>query len=83
MDDIVTRRYTRAFLETLSETEVRLSERALIRHINSLRSKSRDSFEFEIELCYVQDEINRRAIAAEISNRISGHGEISGAGAGV
>lgn len=74
MDDIVTRRYTRAFLETLSETEVRLSERALIRHINSLRSKSRDSFEFEIELCYVQDEINRRALAAEISGRNSGHG---------
>lgn len=60
MEDIVMRRYTRAFLETLSETEVRLSERALIRHINTMRSKSRPTHEFEVELCYVQDEINRR-----------------------
>jgi hypothetical protein len=73
MDDIVGRRYNRAFLETLSETEVRLSERALIRHINSLRSKSKDAYDFEVELCYVQDEINRRTAAAEIANRLAGN----------
>lgn len=70
MDDIIGRRYTRAFLETLPETEVRLSERALIRHINSLRSKSRDTYDFEVELCYVQDEINRRNTASEIASRL-------------
>ena len=60
MDDLIARRYTREFLETLSETEVSLSERALIRHINSLRSSGHASRDFEIELCYIQDEINRR-----------------------
>lgn len=68
MDDIVTRRYTREFLESLSETEVRLSERALIRHINSLRAKSRATRDFEVELCYVQDEINRRKVYTNSSN---------------
>jgi hypothetical protein len=80
MDDIVGRRYNRAFLETLSETEVRLSERALIRHINALRSKSKDTYEFEVELCYVQDEINRRGAATEIAGSISGNGGRTEAG---
>lgn len=60
MDDIITRRYTRQFLETLPETEVKLSERALTRYINSLRSNGASTYEFEVELCYVQDEIQRR-----------------------
>lgn len=60
MDDIVMRHYTRQLLETLSETEVKLTERALIRHINSLRSNSMPTYDFEVELCYVQDEIQRR-----------------------
>lgn len=62
MDDLIGRRYTREFLETLSETEVRLSERALIRHINALRSCGQPSYSHEIELCHVQDEINRRKV---------------------
>ena len=60
MEDLVSRVYTRELLETLSETEVQLSERALIRHISMLRSNSRPTRLFEVELCYVQDEIKRR-----------------------
>lgn len=60
MEDLVSRVYTRELLETLSDTEVQLSERALVRHISVLRSNSRRTRLFEVELCYVQDEINRR-----------------------
>jgi len=60
MDDILARQYTRQLLETLSETEVKLSERAMIRYINTLRSNSMPTYQFEVELCYIQDEINRR-----------------------
>lgn len=60
MDDILARQYTRQLLETLSETEVKLSERAMIRYINTLRSNSMQTYPFEVELCYIQDEIQRR-----------------------
>lgn len=60
MEDLVSRVYTRELLETLSDTEVQLSERALVRHISVLRSNSNRTRLFEVELCYVQDEINRR-----------------------
>lgn len=60
MDDILARQYTRQLLETLSETEVKLSERAMIRYINTLRSNGMPTYQFEVELCYIQDEINRR-----------------------
>jgi len=60
MDDILARQYTRQLLETLSETEVKLSERAMIRYINTLRSSGMQTYQFEVELCYIQDEINRR-----------------------
>lgn len=60
MDDILARQYTRQLLETLSETEVKLSERAMIRYINTLRSNSMQTHQFEVELCYIQDEIQRR-----------------------
>lgn len=60
MDDILARQYTRQLLETLSETEVKLSERAMIRYINTLRSNGMQTYQFEVELCYIQDEINRR-----------------------
>jgi len=64
MDDLVSRVYTRELLETLSDTEVQLSERALIRHISVLRSNSKRTRLFEVELCYVQDEISRRRASA-------------------
>ena len=64
MDDIISRRYTRELLESLSETEVQLTERAMVRHINALRSASKSTGDFEVELCYIQDEINRRAAMA-------------------
>ena len=60
MDDILARQYTRQLLETLSETEVKLSERAMTRYINTLRSNGAPTYQFEVELCYIQDEINRR-----------------------
>lgn len=60
MDDILARQYTRQLLETLSETEVKLSERAMTRYINTLRSNGMPTYQFEVELCYIQDEINRR-----------------------
>lgn len=60
MDDILARQYTRQLLETLSETEVKLSERAMIRYINTLRSNAMPTYQFEVELCYIQDEIQRR-----------------------
>ena len=66
MEDLVSRVYTRELLETLSETEVQLSERALIRHISMLRSSSRQTRMFEVELCYVQDEINRRRVSRAV-----------------
>jgi len=68
MEDLVSRVYNRELLETLSETEVQLSERALIRHIAMLRASSRRTRMFEIELCYVQDEINRRRVSRNIQS---------------
>jgi hypothetical protein len=56
--------YTRALLETFTEPALCQAEVALNKHINSLRSKSRKTYEFEVELCYVQDEMNRRAAMA-------------------
>lgn len=56
--------YTRALLENFTETDLRQAESALNKHINTLRAKSRKTFEFEVELCYVQDEMNRRASMA-------------------
>lgn len=56
--------YNRAFLENLPETDLRQAESALNKHINALRAKSRKTHEFEVELCYIQDEMNRRAAMA-------------------
>ena len=68
MDDILARQYTRQLLETLSETEVKLSERAMIRYINTLRSNSMQTYPFEVELCYIQDEIQRRRAYTKIED---------------
>lgn len=56
--------YTRSLLETMSESDLKQAEGAVNRHINALRSKNRKTHEYEIELCYIQDEMNRRAAAA-------------------
>lgn len=56
--------YTRSMLETMSESDLKQAESAVNRHINALRSKNRKTHEFEIELCYIQDEMNRRAAIA-------------------
>lgn len=53
--------YTRALLENFSEVDLRQAESALNKHINGLRAKNKRALDFEVELCYVQDEMNRRA----------------------
>ena len=58
--DVINQTYTRRFLETLSDQALRGAERAMCRHINALRSRSERTYTFEVELCYIQDEINRR-----------------------
>ena len=56
--------YTRSMLESLPENDLRQAESALNKHINALRSKSRKTYDLEVELCYIQDEMNRRAAMA-------------------
>lgn len=53
--------FTRVILENLPENELRQAESSLNKHINTLRAKSRKTHDFEVELCYIQDEMNRRA----------------------
>lgn len=53
--------FTRSLLESLSDHDLKSSERSLNKHINSLRSKNEKTHKYEVELCYVQDEISRRA----------------------
>lgn len=65
--DYVGTTFTREFLETLPETDLRQAESTLNKHINALRAKSRKTYEFEVELCYVQDELNRREAMAAAS----------------
>jgi hypothetical protein len=66
------RQYTRDTLQTLSENEVRQAEKDLKREISSVRSRNKNTYELEIELCYVQDEINRRdAVSAHMNYKDS------------
>lgn len=58
--NVLETRYTRALLEAMTDPELRQAERVLNRHIRQYRGKSRSTKEYEIELCYVQDEISRR-----------------------
>jgi hypothetical protein len=53
--------YTRTLLESLSDHDLKTSERSLNKHINSLRSKNEKTHKYEVELCYIQDEIARRS----------------------
>lgn len=62
--------FTRDLLVTLSESDVRQAEKDLKREISSQRSRNRETYNLEIELCYVQDEINRRdAVSAHMIHR--------------
>ena len=62
--------YTRDLLVNLSESEVRQAEKDIKKEISSQRSRSRETYDLEIELCYVQDEINRRdAVSAHMNYR--------------
>ena len=53
--------FTRDVLEGLSDHDLKASERTLNKQINSLRAKNEKTHKYEVELCYVQDEISRRA----------------------
>jgi hypothetical protein len=66
-ENILGTRYTRQLLEGLSDQELRATERILKDHIRVLRKTSNSSKDFEIELCYVQDEINRRKTQYQFS----------------
>lgn len=59
--DLINRKYTRELLVSLSDAELKASEKEMNKHINGLRSKNKSTHSFEIELCYIQDELNRRA----------------------
>jgi len=59
--DVISQVYTRRFLETLSDQALRGAEKTMNKHINALRSRSERTHSYEVELCYIQDEINRRA----------------------
>ena len=62
--------YTRDLLVNLSESEVRQAEKDIKKEISAQRSRSRETYDLEIELCYVQDEINRRdAVSAHMNYR--------------
>ena len=70
--DLVQRKYTREMLTALSDAELKASEKELVKHINGLRAKNKSTHSFEIELCYVQDEVNRRAaVSAHMSYKDS------------
>jgi hypothetical protein len=67
---VVRTQYTRDLLVNLSESEVRQAEKDIKKEISAQRSRNRDAYELEIELCYVQDEINRRdAVSAHMNYR--------------
>lgn len=64
--------YTRDILQTLSETDVRQAEKDLKREISAVRARNKNTYDLEIELCYVQDEINRReAVSAHMTYKDS------------
>ena len=52
--------FTRETLSNLTEVSLREVERRMDRQINSRRRRREASYDIEIEMCYVQDEINRR-----------------------
>ena len=60
-ESILDKMYTRDLLEVLPENDLKLAEREMNKHINTLRARSKKTHEYEVELCYIQDEINRRA----------------------
>ncbi len=60
--------YTRDFLVTLSEADIRQAEKDLKKEISAVRARNKGTYDLEIELCYVQDEINRRdAVSAHMN----------------
>lgn len=60
--------YTRDVLVTLSEADIRQAEKDLKKEISAVRARNRGTYDLEIELCYVQDEINRReAVSAHMN----------------
>ena len=85
--DVLGQTYTRQTLEALSEGELGHIEASMIRHINSLRAKGKKTYPYEVELCYVQDEINRRAdmaaAATEYAKRHNPGRSLQGDQAGV
>jgi hypothetical protein len=64
MNELIGMMYTRDLLQELSDSDLRQAESA----VNSLRAKNKKTYEYEIELCYIQDEINRRVTAANWLN---------------
>jgi hypothetical protein len=66
--DLSRQQYTRDLLVTLSEADVRQAEKDLKKEISAVRARNRGTYDLEIELCYVQDEINRRdAVSAHMN----------------
>ena len=68
MNELIGTMYTRDLLQDLSDSDLRQAESAVNKHINSLRAKNKKTYEYEIEMCYIQDEINRRVTAANWLN---------------
>ena len=54
-------RYTRDTLQELSDRDLSSAENSLERRISAMRRENKKTYELEIELCYVQDEIFRRS----------------------
>jgi hypothetical protein len=60
-DESVKPQYTRDTLQEMSDRDLSSAENTLERRIFSMRRESKKTYECEIELCYVQDEIFRRS----------------------
>ena len=71
MREEVRAQYTRDVLQQMSDRDLSSAENTLIRKISSLRKESRKTYEQEIDLCYVQDEIFRRSSMASSKRRRS------------
>lgn len=54
-------RYTRDILQAMSDKDLISAEKTIERTISSVRRSKGKAYSYEVELCYIQDELFRRA----------------------
>ena len=63
--------YNRDVLQQMSDRDLSSAENTLVRRISALRRENKKTYDQEVELCYVQDEMFRRSSMATNKRRKS------------